>query len=95
MEELGFCEPGESGQLVESGMTRIDGKLPMNTSGGLIAKGHPVGATGAAQIVELTEQLRGRCGSRQVLNARVALAENAGGAVRADPAAIAIHILTT
>jgi len=95
MEELGFCKPGESGKLVEDGMTRIGGRLPMNTSGGLIAKGHPVGATGAAQIYELTEQLRGRCGKRQVHDAKVALAENAGGAVRADPAAVAVHILTT
>jgi acetyl-CoA acetyltransferase len=95
MEEVGLCAPGESGKLVEQGATRIGGKIPINTSGGLIARGHPVGATGAAQIVELTEQLRGRCGKRQVEGARVALAENAGGAVRADPAAIAVHILTT
>jgi acetyl-CoA acetyltransferase len=95
MEEVGLCEPGESGKLVEQGATRIGGKIPINTSGGLIARGHPVGATGAAQIVELTEQLRGHCGKRQVEGARVALAENAGGAVRADPAAIAVHILTT
>ena len=94
MEELGFCAPGESGKLVEEGITRLGGKRPVNTSGGLIARGHPVGATGAAQIYELTEQLRGRCGARQVAHARVALAENAGGAVRADPAAVAIHILT-
>lgn len=94
MEELGFCATGESGKLVEEGMTRLGGKRPVNTSGGLIARGHPVGATGAAQIYELTEQLRGRCDARQVANARVALAENAGGAVRADPAAVAIHILT-
>lgn len=94
MEELGLCAPGEAGKLVEEGRTRIGGKLPINTSGGLIARGHPVGATGAAQLYELTQQIRGRCGARQVKGARIGLAENAGGAVRADPAAIAIHILT-
>lgn len=93
MEELGFCAPGEGGKLAEQGFTRLGGKLPINVSGGLIARGHPVGATGAAQLYELTQQLRGRCGERQVKGARIGLAENAGGAVRADPAAIAIHIL--
>jgi acetyl-CoA acetyltransferase len=93
-EELGFCAEGEGGRLVDSGDTRLGGRRPVNTSGGLIAKGHPIGATGIAQIVELVEQLRGRAGRRQVDGARVALAENAGGAVRGEPAAIAIHILT-
>jgi acetyl-CoA acetyltransferase len=94
MEELGFCAPGEAGKLVEEGETRIGGRIPINTSGGLIARGHPVGATGAAQLHELVQQIRGRCGPRQVAGARVGLAENAGGAVRAEPAAIAVHILT-
>ncbi len=93
-EELGFCPVGEGGRLVDSGETRLGGRRPVNTSGGLIAKGHPVGATGIAQIVELVDQLRGRCGKRQVEGAKVALAENAGGVVRAEPAAIAIHVLT-
>jgi acetyl-CoA acetyltransferase len=93
-EELGFCREGEGGRLVEAGDTALGGRLPVNVSGGLIAKGHPVGATGLAQIVELVEQLRGRAGRRQVAGARVGLAENAGGAVRGDPAAVAIHILT-
>jgi acetyl-CoA acetyltransferase len=92
-EELGFCGPGEGARLVESGETRLGGARPVNTSGGLIAKGHPVGATGLAQIAELVEQLRGRAGRRQVAGARIGLAENAGGAVRGEPAAIAVHIL--
>jgi acetyl-CoA acetyltransferase len=93
-EELGFCAEGEGGRLVDSGETRLGGRRPVNTSGGLLSKGHPVGATGLAQIVEVVEQLRGRAGKRQVERARVALTENAGGAVRGDPAAVAIHILT-
>lgn len=93
-EELGFCALGEGSRLVDSGETRLGGARPVNTSGGLIAKGHPVGATGLAQIVECVDQLRGRAGRRQVPEARVALAENAGGAVRGEPAAVAIHILT-
>ncbi|MEW6268488.1 MAG: thiolase family protein [Thermodesulfobacteriota bacterium] len=93
-EDLGFCAEGDGKRLVESGATRLGGRRPVNTSGGLIAKGHPVGATGIAQIVELVDQLRGRAGKRQVEGARVALAQNAGGAVRAEPAAIAVHLLT-
>jgi acetyl-CoA acetyltransferase len=65
----------------------------VNTSGGLIAKGHPVGATGLAQIVECVDQLRGRAGRRQVEGAVVALTENAGGMVGGEPAAIAVHVL--
>jgi acetyl-CoA acetyltransferase len=93
-EELGFCPAGEGGRLVDDGVTKLGGRQPVNTSGGLIAKGHPVGATGLAQIVEIVEQLRGRAGRRQVAGARVGLTENAGGAVRGDPAAVAVHILT-
>jgi len=93
-EELGFCPEGEGGRLVDSGETALGGRRPVNTSGGLLSKGHPVGATGLAQIVEVVDQLRGRAGRRQVARARVALTENAGGAVRGDPAAVAIHILT-
>ena len=65
----------------------------MNTSGGLLRKGHPVGATGIAQIVELTEQLQGRCDKRQVDNAKVALAHNGGGAIGMDAAAMCVTIL--
>ena len=93
-EELGFCPEGEGSRLVDAGETRLGGRRPVNTSGGLIAKGHPVGATGLAQVVEVVDQLRGRAGHRQVAGARVGLTENAGGAVRGDPAAVAVHILT-
>ncbi|MFN8036411.1 MAG: thiolase family protein [Acidimicrobiia bacterium] len=93
-EALGLCAPGEGGPLVESGATRLGGRLPVNTSGGLLRKGHPVGATGTAQIVELTEQLRGTAGDRQVEGARVALAQNGGGKKGNDAAAMCVTILT-
>jgi acetyl-CoA acetyltransferase len=92
-EYLGLCAAGEGGRLVESGATRLGGRIPVNTSGGLLRKGHPIGATGCAQIVELTEQLRGAAGPRQVENARVALAHNGGGAIGRDAAATVATIL--
>jgi acetyl-CoA C-acetyltransferase len=79
LEELGFCEKGKGGTMAESGATYIDGKIPVNTSGGLKSKGHPVGATGTAQIYEITKQLRGENGERQVEGAKVGLAQNMGG----------------
>jgi acetyl-CoA C-acetyltransferase len=79
MEELGFVEKGKSGIAVEKGETKIGGRIPINTSGGLKSKGHPVGATGVAQIYALTEQLRGTTGERQVKGAKVGLAQNMGG----------------
>jgi len=94
-EALGLCPKGDSGKLVDSGDTRLGGRVPVNTSGGLLRKGHPVGATGLAQIVELTEQLQGRSGDRQVPDARVALAHNGGGALGSDAAAMCVTILTT
>lgn len=93
-ESLGLAAPGEGNQLVREGATALGGRLPVNPSGGLIARGHPVGATGCAQIVELAAQLRGRAGDRQVEGARIALAENGGGYVRGDVAADAVHILS-
>ena len=69
-EYLGLCPKGDGGKLIDEGATRLGGRLPVNTSGGLLRKGHPVGATGIAQIVELTEQLQGRSGERQVEGAR-------------------------
>ena len=78
-EALGFVDRGKGGQAVESGFTALGGTIPVNTSGGLKSKGHPVGATGVAQIVELTKQLRGDAGDRQVEGARVGLAQNMGG----------------
>jgi len=93
-EELGLCGPGEAPKLLASGDTTLGGRVPVNTSGGLISKGHPVGATGLAQLVELTEQLRGTLGDRQVQGARVALAENGGGYLGPDPAAVCVTILS-
>jgi acetyl-CoA acetyltransferase len=93
MEELGFCPVGEGGPFAESGATALNGKLPINTGGGLIARGHPVGATGLAQAFELTAQLRGEAGERQVANPRIALAENGGGLLGSGPAAMCIHVL--
>ena len=93
-EYLGLCPPGEGAQLIESRATYLGGRIPVNVSGGLLRKGHPVGATGCAQIVELTEQLRGQCGPRQVQGARIALAHNGGGAIGTDAAATVVSILT-
>jgi acetyl-CoA acetyltransferase len=92
-ESLGLCAKGEGGPLVESGVTTLGGRLPVNTSGGLLRKGHPVGATGIAQVVELTEQLQGRSGDRQVEGAKVALAHNGGGSIGSDAAAMCVTIL--
>jgi acetyl-CoA C-acetyltransferase len=78
-EDLGFCEKGKAGGWIEAGGPMLGGQRPVNTSGGLKAKGHPVGATGVAQVVELWEQLRGEAGSRQVPGARLGLTHNMGG----------------
>jgi acetyl-CoA acyltransferase len=92
-EELGFCEPGGGSRLVADRRTSLGGEIPVNTSGGLESRGHPIAATGLAQIIELVEQLRGTAGARQVAGARYALAENAGGYAGGDTAAVAITIL--
>jgi acetyl-CoA C-acetyltransferase len=78
-EDLGFCERGEAPRLLESGYTDLDGALPVNVSGGLKAKGHPIGATGAGQIVEAYKQLRGEAADRQVQDATYGLTHNVGG----------------
>jgi acetyl-CoA acetyltransferase len=93
-EELGLCGLGEGGRLIDSGYTELGGKAPVNTSGGLLSKGHPIGATGTAQICEIFWQLRGECGDRQVEGAKVGLTENGGGMVRGEPAALSVHILS-
>lgn len=93
LEELGLCAPGEGIKMLAAGDTQLGGRVPVNTSGGLISKGHPVGATGCAQLVELTEQLRGHAGERQVPGARIALAENGGGYLGPDPAVACVTIL--
>lgn len=93
-EELGFCSRGEGGILIEKGETEIGGKIPVNTSGGLLSKGHPLGATGVAQIAEIVWQLRGKAGKRQVKNPKVGLAHLVGGAVTdIENGACTIHII--
>ncbi|MBW2275711.1 MAG: thiolase family protein [Deltaproteobacteria bacterium] len=92
-EQIGLCKPGEGGRLVEEGVTRLGGRLPVNTSGGLLRKGHPVGASGLAQVVEISNQLRGRAGKRQVEGARRGLAQNGGGKKGNDAAAMVVTIL--
>ncbi|MHB1127330.1 MAG: thiolase family protein [Bacillota bacterium] len=93
-EDLGFCPKGEGGHYIESGAPHLGGKKPINPSGGLLAKGHPLGATGVAQLCELTWQLRGEVGARQVANASVGLAHNLGGLVTGmEAGACAVHIL--
>lgn len=92
-ENLGFCEIGQGGWIAERGWTALGGRIPVNPSGGLESKGHPIGATGLGQIFELTEQLRGRAGERQVADARFAIAENGGGFHGFEEAAATITIL--
>ncbi|MFZ5591525.1 MAG: thiolase family protein, partial [Bacillota bacterium] len=91
-EAMGFCAHGEGGILAESGATRLGGRIPVNTSGGLECRGHPIGASGLAQIHEIVTQLRGEAGARQVKNARIGLAENGGGNIGFEEAALCIHI---
>jgi acetyl-CoA acetyltransferase len=92
-EAMGFCPMGQGGPWAESGATKLGGKQPVNTSGGLECRGHPIGASGLAQIYELGVQLRGEAGSRQVEGARLGLAENGGGNIGVEEAAMCIHIL--
>jgi acetyl-CoA acyltransferase len=92
-EEMGFCPRGEGGPLAESGATALNGRIPVNPSGGLISRGHPIGASGLAQMYELVTHLRGEAGKRQVKNPRIAMAENGGGTLGNGEAAMTIHIL--
>ena len=92
-EMMGLCPIGQGGPFVESGATMLDGKIPINTGGGLVSKGHPVGATGLSMIYELVTQLRGEAGPRQVKGARLALQENGGGVIGFEEAACSIIIL--
>lgn len=91
MEDLGFCKKGEGGNFIASGHTKLGSKMPVNTSGGLKACGHPVGATGVKQIVEITQQLQGRAGRKQVEGAKVGLTQNVGG----TGATVVVHVLQT
>jgi len=88
-EDLGFCKKGEGKNLIRNGITNIDGRLPVNVSGGLKAKGHPISATGISQIYELVKQIRNDAGDRQVSNINYALAQNIGGA----GSTVTVHIL--
>jgi acetyl-CoA C-acetyltransferase len=89
IEDLGFVEKGKGGKAIDENITTLNGSLPVNTSGGLKSKGHPVGATGVAQIVEITQQLRGEAEQRQIKDARIGLAHNVGG----SGATCVVHIL--
>ena len=93
IENLGFCGFGEGGPMTVSGATGLGGRIPVNPSGGLESKGHPVGATGLAQVYELVAQLRGEAGGRQVEGARFSIAENGGGFHGIEEAAACLTIL--
>jgi benzoylsuccinyl-CoA thiolase BbsB subunit len=93
-ENLGLCAPGEGGRLVDEGVTALGGRLPVNPSGGRLSLGHPLGATGVVQVVELTRQLQGRAGARQAQGAKAALAHVQGGSTPGiGSGAAAVHIL--
>ena len=79
-EDLGFCKKGEGKEMIRKGIVKLGGKMPVNTSGGLKARGHPISPTGVAQVVEIVNQLRGKCGDRQVDGAKLGLTHNVGGA---------------
>jgi len=89
IEDLGFCRKGEAGRLTEEGATALNGDIPVNTSGGLKACGHPVGATGIKQVFEVVQQLRGEAGKRQIEGAAIGMTHNVGG----TGATVAVHIL--
>ena len=93
IEDLGLCAPGQAFVLTESGHTQLGGRMPVNVSGGLTCRGHPVGATGVAQIVELSRQLSERAGPAQVQGARWGLAQMAGGLLGSDSAVACVHLL--
>jgi acetyl-CoA acyltransferase len=94
VESLGFFGPGEAGHATVSGSTSPGGdKVCVNPSGGLVTRGHPLGATGLCQIFETVQQLRGRCGPRQVVGARFAAAVNTGGIIAGDAALASMHVL--
>jgi acetyl-CoA acetyltransferase len=91
--ELGICPEEDAPEWIDTGCMEIDGKMPTNTSGGLASKGHPIGATGLGQIHEVVHQLRGTAGKRQVKSPKVGMAQNGGGVLGVDGAAMAYHVL--
>lgn len=93
-EELGLCAVGDGPKLLASGDTHLGGRVPVNPSGGLLSRGHPIGATGCAQLVEIADQLRGRCDARQVPGARIGLTKNSGGYLGSDAGATVVSILS-
>ena len=93
-ENLGLCEPGGAIEMIRNGNTDVGGRIPVNPSGGLLSRGHPIGATGAGQIIELVQHLRGTAGKRQTEGAKVALAENNGGQLAGDSAVAVVTILS-
>lgn len=93
VEALGFVDPGQGGPAAERGELSLGGRLPVNPSGGLESKGHPIGATGLGQVYELVTQLRGEAGPRQVEGARIALAQNGGGVIGVEEAVVALTVL--
>jgi acetyl-CoA acetyltransferase len=93
-ENLGFVPFGQGGPAAERGEFTLGGRIPINVSGGLESKGHPIGATGIGQLYELVTQLRGEAGDRQVQGARHAIQENGGGMIGVEEGAAAVHILT-
>jgi acetyl-CoA acetyltransferase len=93
IEQMGFCPVGKGGPFTQSGATALNGEIPVNPSGGLLSRGHPLGASGLAQIYELVVQLRGKAGERQIKNSKLALAENGGGNIGFGEAALCVHIL--
>lgn len=92
-EDLGFCKKGDGGLMIESGDTGISGRIPVNPSGGLLSKGHPIGATGVAQIVEIVDQLKGRAGTRQVKNPKAGLAHCLGAFRHGDVCSASVTLL--
>jgi acetyl-CoA acetyltransferase len=92
-EMLRFCPIGQGGPFIASGATMLDGSIPINTSGGLVSKGHPIGATGLSMIYEIVTQLRGEAGPRQVKDADIGLTENGGGVISMDEMACGITVL--
>ncbi|MBI4695133.1 MAG: thiolase family protein [Gammaproteobacteria bacterium] len=93
VEALGLCKLGEGGPFAESGATALGGRLPVNPSGGLESKGHPIGATGIAQIYELVTQLRNEAGKRQITAPKFGIAQNGGGICGVEEAVVCVHIV--